>query len=266
MHCRDYNFSNCINQGHTGELKQHVFSKETESAKWTFSKGQDLGSNLRVGDSVAYIDTSSVRGYTVGFVKLISYNTKRVGAVFQVQQMRPLIGHNCEKQWIAGINTEFKIVPTKRILLTSFSTRRSTRVVSQNDLQDGEDGTIYTLNDRRKEVATILKRLDTLIPDSDGAQGRNAVAIEAAGVIAAAAIAAAAAAEVVADVAEVVAVVPPSEEEQEQGEDTVMGDVLPPINGAVVLPQPNVMVPHPPRGREERSGSPNKRSRKKTRT
>lgn len=265
-HCRDYNFSNCINQGHTGELKQHVFSKETESAKWTFSKGQDLGSNLRVGDSVAYIDTSSVRGYTVGFVKLISYNTKRVGAVFQVQQMRPLIGHNCEKQWIAGINTEFKIVPTKRILLTSFSTRRSTRVVSQNDLQDGEDGTIYTLNDRRKEVATILKRLDTLIPDSDGAQGRNAVAIEAAGVIAAAAIAAAAAAEVVADVAEVVAVVPPSEEEQEQGEDTVMGDVLPPINGAVVLPQPNVMVPHPPRGREERSGSPNKRSRKKTRT
>ena len=166
-----------------------------------------------------------------------------------------------------GINTSFQTVPTKRILLTSFSTRRSTRVVSQNDLQDGEDGTIYTLNDRRQEVATILKRLDTLIPDSDGAQERNAVAIEAAGVIAAAAIAAAAAAEVVADVAEVVAVVPPTEE-QEQDEDTVMGntDVLPPINGAVVLPQPNVMVPHPPMGREKRSASPIKRSRKKTRT
>ena len=246
--CRLYNFTSCINQGHTGTMIPHTFVEEAASAVWTREKGKDLGADVDPGETVAYEDTNSTRGYSIGHCTLKAYIVKKLarnrdsglyGSLIQVRSMRPLIGHNCEKQWVAGVNKPSVLVPTNRILMTKFSVRKASRVASEADRDEGEDGTIYSINDRKKEVATVLRRLDTLVPDSNNAQIRAAEA---------------AAAAVVVVVAPAVVVAPVV------AEDVVMGTVEEVSEETPVLLN---IVPTPPHEAPSGRGrSPNKKRRK----
>lgn len=212
------------------------------------------GADVVRGDTVAYEDKNSTRGYSIGHCTSPSYIKKKVasntesglfGALIQVKSMRPLIGHNCEKQWVAGVNKPSVVVPTNRILMTKFSIRRASRVASEADRDEGEDGTIYTINDKKKEVATILRRLDALVPGSEDAQARAATA------------AAAAAAVVVAAPVALPAVVENVGNDDEDIEMEDAEDVL------AVTQQTSNIEPTRPTGRKPSGrGSPNKKRRK----
>ena len=184
--------------------------------------------------------------------------------------MRPLIGHNCEKQWIAGQNTPFVLVKTWCILMTDFSIRKSSRRASAADTAEGEDGTIFTINDKEKEIASILTRLDTLLPDTEAAKHRAAADVAeqaavnaAAAADAAAAVVNAAAAADAAAAAAAAAIVGEDVEENEDVEMAVENVVLPSVSGAAVNAAAVALQPSPPSHPMPRrnSRSPNRRKR-----